>query len=49
MNIELPKRFDECYTQIAKFEKYEYTHCLTYELARSLFIKNNLKSKRIKK
>jgi len=34
MSIKLPTRFDEEYTKIAKFEKYEYTHCLTYEFAR---------------
>jgi len=43
MNIELPTRFDEEYTKIAKFEKYEYTHCLTYELARrNSYVENSL-------
>jgi hypothetical protein len=43
MNIELPKRSDKYYTQIAKFEKCKYTHCLAYELAiRNTNVENSL-------
>jgi hypothetical protein len=34
MSYKLPTRFDNDYTTIEKFEKYEYTHCFTYKLAR---------------
>ena len=30
----LPTRFDDNYTNIEKLEKYQFTHCLTYEFAR---------------
>jgi len=42
-NIKLPTRFDDEYTDIEKFEKYEYTHCFTYELARrNIYVENSL-------
>ena len=34
MNYKLPTRSDDDYTRFEKFEKYEYTHQFTYELAR---------------
>lgn len=40
---ELPTRFDNEYIDIEKFEKYEYTHCFTYELARrNIYVENSL-------
>jgi len=37
MDYKLPTRFDDDYTKFEDFEKYEYTHCFTYELARRNF------------
>jgi len=34
VDFQLPTRFDDEYDRIDKFEKYEYTHCIAYELAR---------------
>lgn len=34
MSNKPPTRFDDAYTKIDKFRKYEFTHCITYELAR---------------
>jgi hypothetical protein len=42
-NIKLPTRIDDEYINIEKFEKYEYTHCFTYELARrNINVENSL-------
>ena len=39
----LPTRFDDNYTNIEKLEKYQFTHCLTYEFARrNVNVENSL-------
>ena len=39
----LPTRFDDDYTNIEKLEKYQFTHCLTYEFARrNVNVENSL-------
>ena len=43
MDYKLPTRFDDDYTKFEDFEKYEYTHCFTYELARrNIHVENSL-------
>lgn len=43
MAYKLPTRFDDEYTKIENFERYEYTHCITYELARrNINVENSL-------
>ena len=43
MDYELPTRLHGGYTRIDKFKKYEYTHCITYELARrNIYVENSL-------
>lgn len=40
---ELPTRFDDDYTDIDNLEKYQFTHCLTYEFARrNINVENSL-------
>jgi len=34
LNDKLPTIFDDEYSRINKFERYEYTHCIVYEFAR---------------
>lgn len=43
MDHELVPRSHDDYTMIDKFEKYEFTHCITYELARrNSYVENSL-------